>query len=332
MHECPATLIHAPACGPGDAIATGACAAERGRWRARGRERVRRWRPLVSALLVCATSVLCHQARAQAIALTDERGVQVRFAQVPQRIVSLLPSLTETVCALDQCARLVGVDRYSNWPQQVQALPRLGGGLDPQVEPIVALRPDVVLLATSSLRVAARLESLGLRVVAMEPHDQAGIRRAYLGLGRLLGVADAAGRWQQMDAEVDAAARSVAASGTHPRVYFEVGNGPYAASAGSFIGEILARLGARNVVPAELGAFPKLNPEYVVRADPDLILVAREDAAALVQRAGWPALRAVRAQHLCLWAPDQMDVITRPGPRLAQAAQLLAQCLREKAP
>ena len=69
---------------------------------------------------------------AHALQVTDDRGVTVSFAQTPQRIVSLLPSLTESVCAMEQCQRLVGVDRYSNYPASVKALPVLGGGTGPE--------------------------------------------------------------------------------------------------------------------------------------------------------------------------------------------------------
>ena len=84
------------------------------------------------------------------IQVTDDRGVTLRFAAPPQRIVSMLPSLTESVCALGACSRLVGVDRYSNWPASVEKLPRLGGLDDALIEAIVALRPEVVLASTSA--------------------------------------------------------------------------------------------------------------------------------------------------------------------------------------
>ena len=92
--------------------------------------------------------------------LQDGRGATLVLAAPPQRIVSLLPSLTESVCALGACARLVGTDRFSNSPTSVIDLPKLGGIDDAQIERIVALRPDVVLLSTSA-RVIDRLESLG---------------------------------------------------------------------------------------------------------------------------------------------------------------------------
>ena len=94
--------------------------------------------------------LLLVSAAAQALLVTDDRGIVVTFAQSPQRIVSVLPSLTETVCELGQCPRLVGADRYSNYPDRVRTLPKVGGGLDPNIEAIIALKPDVVLLATSS--------------------------------------------------------------------------------------------------------------------------------------------------------------------------------------
>ncbi len=268
---------------------------------------------------------------AQALQVTDDRGSTVQFAQAPQRIVSLLPSLTESVCALEQCARLVGVDRYSNYPASVQALPQLGGGLDPNIEAIVALQPDVVLLATAS-RASARLEALGLKVVALEPKTYADVQRVLATLGQLLAVPDAGRIWRNIDAGVAAAAQSLPARVKTTRVYFEVNAAPYAAGTSSFIGETLTRLGVHNVVPAALGPFPKLNPEFVVRANPDLIMVGDRNSIGMAQRPGWGGIRAIREQRVCSFPPALGDVLVRPGPRMAEAAQAMAACLREKAP
>ena len=96
-------------------------------------------------LLLCGLALQAH-----ALTVQGDGLQKVEIAQVPQRIVSLLPSLTETVCALGACPRLVGLDRYSNWPESLKALPRVGGGLDPNIESIVALKPDLVLAAGST--------------------------------------------------------------------------------------------------------------------------------------------------------------------------------------
>lgn len=285
---------------------------------------------IVLAVLLLLVLAMATLAQAAPITVVDDRGHTVTLIQPPQRIVSLLPSLTETVCALGACERLVGVDRYSNWPARVVPLQGVGGGLDPNIEAIVALRPDVVLMATSS-RAQARLESLGLKVVALEPKTYADVQRVLGKVGQVLGVADALQVWRVIDAGVQAAAQSLPAAARGTRVYFEVNSGPYAAGPSSFIGETLARLGAGNIVPAALGPFPKLNPEFVVRADPDLIMVGARSAEGLAARPGWSQMCALRDGRLCRFDAAQSDVLIRPGPRMAEAARLMAGCLSDKA-
>ena len=282
------------------------------------------WRRLAALAWLCATA-------AQALQVTDDRGVMLSFSQPPQRIVSLLPSLAETVCELGHCGRLVGVDRYTNYPASLQKLPQVGGGLDPNIEAIVALKPDVVLMAKSS-RAAERLEALGIKVMALEPKTYADVQRVMLKLGQLLEVPDAQRVWRAIDAGVSAAAQSLPEQVRGTRVYFEVNQGPYAASEASFIGETLIRLGVKNIVPAKLAPFPKLNPEYIVRANPDLIMVGQGSADGLTQRPGWHSIRAVRERRVCIFPAEQANVLVRPGPRMAEAARLMAQCLSDKAP
>jgi iron complex transport system substrate-binding protein len=282
-----------------------------------------------SVLLLC----LAALAPAHALQLTDDRGVSLTFAQSPQRIVSLLPSLTESICAMDQCQRLVGVDRYSTYPASVRRLPVLGGGLDPNIEGIVALRPDVVVLATSS-RASQRLESLGIKVVALEPKSHADVRRVLKKLGVLLEVPDELGAdrlWRVIDSGVSAASQSLSPKARNSRVYFEVNRGPYAAGESSFIGETLTRLGVKNVVPAALGPFPRLNPEFVVHANPDVIMVGSRNAQAMQTYPGWTSIKAIREKRICVFEPEESDVLVRPGPRMAEAARIMARCLEDKA-
>ncbi|MCD6666598.1 MAG: helical backbone metal receptor [Hydrogenophaga sp.] len=285
---------------------------------------------MLKHLAILACTLLALPALA-ALQVTDDRGAVVTFDRAPQRIVSLLPSLAETVCELGHCQRLVGVDRYTNWPESVKALPRVGGGLDPNIEQIVALRPDVVLMATSS-RAGDRLRALGVKVVALEPKTHADVQRVMLKIGQLLEVQDAQRIWRAIDAAVMAAAQSLPAGVRGTRVYFEVNPGPYAAGESSFIGETLTRLGVKNIVPASLGPFPKLNPEYIVRANPDLIMVGERSVDGMMQRPGWHSLRAMRGQHLCVFPADESDTLVRPGPRMAEGARIMARCLASKAP
>lgn len=279
-------------------------------------------------LLVCLVAAAGGLA-AHALQVRDDRGVQVTLDRTPRRIVSLLPSLTETVCALGECGRLVGVDRYSNHPPSVRSLPQLGGGIDPQIEAVVALKPDLVLMATSS-RAIARLESMGLKVLALEPRRSADVQRVIAALGQVLEVPDAQRVWRAIDAEVLAAAQALPPRARGLRVYFEVNRGPYAAGRSSFIGEVLIRMGLDNIMTPELGPFPKINPEYVVRADPELILISQRNAQGLEQRPGWAGIRALRDKRVCLFNSEQADVLVRAGPRMAEAARLIVACVSDK--
>lgn len=280
------------------------------------RERGRRW--LLALVLVLALPA------GAAVQVQGDGGQVVTLARAPQRIVSLLPSLTETVCALGACARLVGVDDFSNWPAEVLRLPHVGGVDDARLESIVALKPDLVLLS-STARALPRLQALGVPVLGLDLKTLADARRVLGTVGLALGV-DAAPVWQRIQAGIAAAAASVPAAARGTTVYVEVGGG-YAASASSHVGELLARLGARNVVPGALGTVPLLNPEFAVRADPQLLIVPAGNAAEVRQRPGWGRLQALRAQRVCVLAPAEGDVVMRPGPRLADAAAVLARCL-----
>lgn len=279
---------------------------------------------LLAVVLLCFWGPPAH---AQGISVVDDRGVTVRLPRAPQRIVTLLPSITESVCALGACKQVVATDRWSNWPASVQALPKLGGLDDANVELIVAQKPDLVLVAPSS-RVAPRLRALGLTVAELDAQDLSQVRKLFGKIAALIGQPQAAEpRWQALQAEIDAARDQVPLKARGMRVYFEVGATPYAAGAASFIGQLLTRLGAVNVVPAELGPFPKLNPEFVVRANPDLIMIAAEEADGLAARPGWARMKAVAGHHVCAIAHADYDLLARPGPRLGMGTAVLARCL-----
>ena len=266
-------------------------------------------------------------ARRDAIVVVDDRGRTVTLAAPARRVVSLLPSSTESVCALGACDRLVGVDRWSNYPAQAAALPRLGGLEDTAIERIVALKPDLVLAAGSS-RAIDRLESLGLPVLALEPRGFADTRRVLDAIARALGrPGEGQALWRAIEARIDAAAARMPASTRGARVYFEVSETPHAAGEASFVGETLARLGLRNVVPAALGPFPQLNPEFVVRAAPELVIGGARNVASMPGRPGWAAIPALRERRACALDPARYDLVVRPGPRLGEAAEAIADCI-----
>jgi len=267
--------------------------------------------------------------------LRDDLKRDIAFARTPRRIITLLPSLTETVCALDACDRLIATDRYSNWPAQARALPKAGGLDDAAVESIVSLKPDLVLLSRSQ-RITDRLNELGIQTFALNTQTYADIGRDIEVIGRILDAPERAARLERsLDNELHelGAAAVARRHGAGPTVYFEVDGGPYAAGPESFIGELLTLLGARNIVTPDLGPFPQLNPEYVVRHNPDVIMMTSQSATPrLAQRPGWDRIRAVQERRVCAFPAQVSDTIVRPGPRVNEGMRALADCLERMAP
>lgn len=244
----------------------------------------------------------------------------------PQRIVSLVPSLTEAVCMLQACDRLVGVDRHSNWPESVRHLPTLGGLDDTPLERLIALKPDLVLLPPSS-RLVARLQDMGVATLALPTDSHADVQAALQAIGKRLGCAGAATQlWDESQAQIRRAAQSISSSLRGLRVYVEVSSEPHAAGPGSFLGQTLQSLGMVNVAPATGSPFPRLNPEFIVRAQPDVIVAPQANFERMRQRPGWSELRAL-SNPACALPPARWELLVRPGPRLGLAAQALADCL-----
>jgi len=268
---------------------------------------------------------------AQPISVVDDRNATVTLSAPAQRVVSMLPSLTESVCALGKCAVLVGVDRFSNWPKSIDALPRLGGIADANIEGIVRLKPDLVLVERSSPLIA-RLQSLGIAVMAFDVQSMADVQRTLRQLDKVLGSTESGAVWDRIQLEIARANRSLPPSQKAARVYFEVNAAPFAAGKTSFIGELLDRLDLQNIVTEKMGAFPKINPEFVVQSKPDLIMSTEASPKQLAQRPGWKSIPAIQNNRICFFSALQADVLVRPGPRMGEAATLIADCALRSLP
>lgn len=275
------------------------------------------------------TSLLCSPGlHANAYVLSDDTGVAVTFTAPPRRIISLLPSISESVCALGKCALLVGVDRDSDFPAQLADVPKVGAGLDPNLEAIVALHPDFIMMSVST-RARQRLESLGIKTFAFASQNYADIKSMLERVGVIIDEPSAPQLWGDLEREITTIATKIPPTAKDMRIYVEVFPGPYAAGAGSYIGETLTKLGVQNIIPLSLGPFPKINPEFVVKADPDLIIIASGSATELSQRPGWQKLRALEHHRICALTPAQSKLLSIPGPRVALAANIIARCITE---
>ncbi len=282
------------------------------------------------ALLTLLVLVGLGAGLAQPRAVVDDLGREVEVPAPALRIVAMMPTHAETVCALGACDRLIGVDAFSNHPAEVQELPSFGSPFDADVEAIVALEPDLVL-ADEYSGLAEALARLGVPVYAGTAQTIDDIWEVTSEVGTLLGLeAEAAvlvGRTQGRLAAL--AARSGGSEGRS--VFVEIDATPYSVGPDSFLGSLLTLAGARNIVPAGLGDFPQVDPELVIEADPDLLLLLDapygETAARVAARPGWGGLRAVRSGAVIEATSAEVDLLTRAGPRVADALELLQRWL-----
>jgi iron complex transport system substrate-binding protein len=221
------------------------------------------------------------------------------------------------------------VDRFSNWPKAIQALPKLGGIGDINIERIVQLKPDVVLLERAS-PVIARLNELGIKTLALDVKSMGDEKRVLQKLDAMLSTSESARIWNQIEKEIMRANKQLSAKNENIHVYFEVNPAPFAAGSTSFVGEILTQLNVVNIIPKALGPFPKINPEFVVQAKPDVILLTESTVADIQKRPGWNSIPAVSKNRICVFTANQNDILVRPGPRMGEAALIISQCIQEK--
>jgi iron complex transport system substrate-binding protein len=265
-----------------------------------------------------------------ALTVVDDHGDRVEFTSAVERVVSLEPALSEMVCALKRCPLLVGVDRYSNWPRALESLPKLGGGIDPNVELVFRLRPQLVLSSRSAL-MKKKLGALNLKVLEFDMTSLEDVHRVLLTLAPALGVSleDAQMVWQDMQDALLKTAAKVSPLAKGSRVYFEVSSDYFVAAKSSFLGELMERLGLVNVVGAQWGPFPHLNPEFIIAQNPQLIMIGHQSTNDLASLSAWADTDALKHSRVCHFNPDQFDVLSRPGPRVVQAMELMLQCVNQ---
>lgn len=258
--------------------------------------------------------------------LTDDLGRSVTLKAAPQKVISLLPSFTETVCAINACGRLVGIDDFSDFPESVKKLPKVGGYFNPNLEAMVALKPDLVLVSVYG-KLHEQLEKAGIQTFAIKTESYDDIFRSTRLLGRVLGIEAQAERLvAKIQQEIYAVETRAAKASERPSVYYEIDPTPYSTGPNSFIGVLIAKARGINIIPKELGDFPQVSPELVVQKNPTIIALTHPGAADLSKRAGWANIKAIQTKRICDFAGEKADLLSRPGPRVAQGLQLLVSC------
>lgn len=264
------------------------------------------------------------------IEVLDDADRTLRLARPAQRIVSLVPSVTETIVALGEAGRLIARTDYDRG-RAVEDLPSVGGGLDPSAEALVALQPDLVIAWRSARGGGFReaLATAGIPVYSASIEDTADVFRTFGRLGTLLGVPAVAGRLAQELRDSLAAVAADRLPGPRPTVLFTLlGSPPRTAGPGTFVAQILEIAGGRLAFPELEQRWPEVSLEAIVERQPDVLIVPVDSGvdprALLADRPGWRDLRAVRRGRV---KAVDADLFSRPGPRLAEAARQLQRAL-----
>ncbi|MBS4030771.1 MAG: ABC transporter substrate-binding protein [Clostridiales bacterium] len=251
--------------------------------------------------------------------ITDNVGRDVVITEEPLRIVSLMPSLTETLFALGLGERVVGVTSYCNYPKEALAIDNVGGLYDLNAEAILALEPDIVLAGKSSTvqEVLDVLEANGVTVVVIDPQSLAEIEDAIREIARLTNVPD---RGEQFAAEVHSGRNAVSREfagvdlDLRPRVFILLDTDYlYTVGAGEFLSEMIEAAGGLNAAFNQGDGWLLLSEEVLFELDPDIIILTHPTQ--IFANPSWEGLQAIANGRV--YTVDG-DLVSRPGPRVAQ--------------
>lgn len=273
-------------------------------------------------------------ARAPSVAktITDQLGRHVTVPDKPQRVVSLAPSITEIVFALDQGHRLQGVTTYSDFPPEAAKLPKVGSYVHLDLEKIVALKPDLcIAIKDGNPRVIAqRLESLKIPVYAVDPNNLETIMKTVLEIGTLLNAKGRANQLvQNMDLRIQKVTSLVAKATHRPRVFFQIGVTPIVSvGTRTFIHELIVKAGGTNLAAGPI-PYPRFSREKVLALSPEIIIITSMARSAIFEKVKaewekWPNMPAVRNRRIFV---EDSNFFDRPTPRLVDGLELLTRLI-----
>jgi iron complex transport system substrate-binding protein len=245
-----------------------------------------------------------------------------------QRVVSLIPSFTEDLCAIGAGSTLVGVSKYSDTIRCARGLPRVADFQSVDDERIVGLHPDLVVAIPAQQRFIEPLQHAGIRVVLL-PDDT--YQQIFSGIDRLGALTGHQGEALRLIARLQSETKALQRSAHLPRtptVFVALGTGPiWTAGPQSYISTLIALAGGKNAVTGLAGAYAPYSAEALLALQPDAIVTDRAtNLASVLSREPWRSLRAVRQHHV--FVLERPEILERPGPRYVEGLEWLIARLR----
>jgi len=290
----------------------------------------------VTGILLCVVLVmiaaLCTTAHVRATEVIDDTGSAVHIDRVPRRIVSLAPSITETLFALDLEERIAGVSQFSNYPDAAQKKPKVGSYINISIERVVALDPDLIIGTSNGNKaeLLAHLRQLGFTVFVTNPLSIKGVFDTVMDIGEITGCPDRAERLVTSLRERVRAVTSRVAGLPVPRVFYQIGIDPIVSSGPDTFHDILITLaGGRNIAAVSSVCYPRYSIEEIVAEHPDIIILSSmkrgEDFETV--RLKWQKWRDVPAvKHGRIHIIDS-DVTDHPSPRIIDGLERMAEII-----
>ncbi len=287
---------------------------------------------------LAAVALLALASPAHALVLRDMLGREVTLAGPPTRIVSLVPSFTESAFALGGEARIVGVSDFCDWPPAARAKPRVGGMVNPSLETLVALKPDLVVGTDEGNReeTFVQLQRLGIPVYIVHAHRISEMYDLIARVGALTGRRDAVGPLVAgIQRRIDAVRAAVKARPA-PRVLYVLWPDPLLVPGrDSHLTEMIELAGGRSITAAEPVSYVRFSIEAAVARAPEVIVLAdHSTGASTAGRAApekWQALTSVPAIRAGRLYSVDLSVLHRYGPRVPEGLELLARMIHPEA-
>ena len=266
--------------------------------------------------------------------ITDDAGRRVSLPERVDRLISLAPNLTEIVFAVGGGDRLVGNTTYCDYPAQAKTIAKVGDSMQPSLERIIALRPQVVLISTASQleTFTQQLKDRNIAVFVTDPHDLEGIFRSMEHVGQILGQTEQANELVKTLRDRVTAVEQAVQRSKPVRVFYQVSGEPlYAAGRDSYVTDLLRRAGAVSVTADVPGAWLKYSNESALAAKPEAIILPTGGSMGAANATVAEALRNSPAARDGRVYKINDDHLARPGPRVVDGIETMARALHPEA-